>query len=211
MKLLIVDEHEIVRKGLVALLEKEEVITDIQEAGELEEALKLVTIQEPPDLVLIDVHLGDQNSLDLIEMCKDRQIDTKFVVLTASSRKGDFIRAKELGVAGYLLKDSNVEDIIYAIKAINRGKKIYDSQIMIEEPFSERSNLLASLTERETEIFLEIGRGLTNKQIAEKLYITENTVKKHITGLLSKLGVKRRTEVALYATKIWRRKGELDK
>lgn len=208
MKLLIVDGHEIVRKGLVALLEKEEVITDIQEAGELEEALKLVTIQEPPDLVLIDVHLGDQNSLDLIEMCKDRQIDTKFVVLTASSRKGDFIRAKELGAAGYLLKDSNVEDIIYAI---NRGKKIYDSQIMIEEPFSERSNLLASLTERETEIFLEIGRGLTNTQIAEKLYITENTVKKHITGLLSKLGVKRRTEVALYATKIWRRKGELDK
>ena len=157
------------------------------------------------------MNLGGKNGLDLIEMCKDRQIDTKFVVLTSSSRKGDFIRAKELGVAGYILKSSSVEDILYAIKAVKRGRKFYDTQITMEEATSERSKLLASLTERETEIFLEIGRGLTNTQIAEKLYITENTVKKHITSLLSKLGVKRRTEVALYATKIWRRKGELDK
>lgn len=210
MNLLIVDDHEIVRKGIRAVLEGEEQVTKIEEAGELEEALKLVTIHEPPDLILIDVNLGGKNGLDLIEMCKDRQIDTKFVVLTSSSRKGDFIRAKELGVAGYILKSSNVEDILYAIKAVKRGRKFYDTQIMMEEATSERSKLLASLTERETEIFLEIGRGLTNTQIAEKLYITENTVKKHITSLLSKLGVKRRTEVALYATKIWRRKGELE-
>ncbi|MDY3368223.1 response regulator transcription factor [Zhenhengia yiwuensis] len=210
MKLLIVDDHEIVRKGIVALLEEEEEITEIQEASDLEEALKLVTIHEP-DLTLIDVNLGGKNGLDLIEMCRERQIDTKFIVLTSSSRKGDFIRAKELDVAGYILKDSNVEDIIYAIKAINRGRKFYDTQITIEEPESERSKILGSLTEREQEIFIEIGRGLTNTQIAEKLYITENTVKKHISSLLSKLGVKRRTEVALYATKLWRRKGELDR
>ena len=210
MKLLIVDDHEIVRKGIVALLEEEEEITEIQEASDLEEALKLVTIHEP-DLTLIDVNLGGKNGLDLIEMCRERQIDTKFIVLTSSSRKGDFIRAKELDVAGYILKDSNVEDIIYAIKAINRGRKFYDTQITIEEPESERSKILGRLTEREQEIFIEIGRGLTNTQIAEKLYITENTVKKHISSLLSKLGVKRRTEVALYATKLWRRKGELDR
>lgn len=139
MNLLIVDDHEIVRKGIRAVLEGEEQVAKIEEAGELEEALKLVTIHEPPDLILIDVNLGGKNGLDLIEMCKDRQIDTKFVVLTSSSRKGDFIRAKELGVAGYILKSSNVEDILYAIKAVNRGRKFYDTQITMEEATSERS------------------------------------------------------------------------
>ncbi|MBS5315366.1 MAG: response regulator transcription factor [Clostridiales bacterium] len=159
MNLLIVDDHEIVRKGIRAVLEGEEQVTKIEEAGELEEALKLVTLHEPPDLILIDVNLGGKNGLDLIEICKDRQIDTKFVVLTASSRKGDFIRAKELGVAGYILKSSNVEDILYAIKAVKRGRKFYDTQIKMEEAISERSKLLASLTERETEIFLENRKG----------------------------------------------------
>lgn len=210
MKLLIVDDHEIVRKGITALLEEEEEIAEIHEASNLEEALKIVTIHGP-ELTLIDVNLGGENGLDLVAMCKDRQMDTKFIVLTSSSRKGDFIRAKELDVAGYILKDSNVEDILYAIKAINRGRKFYDTQVAIEESTSERSKILDNLTEREQEIFIEIGRGLTNTQIAEKLYITENTVKKHISSLLSKLGVKRRTEVALYATKLWRRKGELER
>lgn len=208
MKVLVVDDHEIVRRGLVAMLEGEVGFDSIQEAKNMEEAKRLLTTEQP-DITIVDVNLGGKNGLDLIADIGGKSSFTKFVVFTSSSRKGDFIRAKELNVDGYILKDSNIEDIIYAIKSISRGRKFYDVQITEEKETSERSKVLDSLTGRETEIFEEIGRGLTNGQIAQKLYITENTVKKHTSSLLSKLEVKRRTEIALYATKLWRRKGEL--
>ncbi|MEF9959477.1 MAG: response regulator transcription factor [Niameybacter sp.] len=209
MKLLVVDDHEIVRKGLIAMLEGEHEFDQIQEAGTMEETKKMLTI-DTPDITLVDVNLNGQNGLDLIEEMGSKKLATKFVVFTSSSRKGDFNRAKALDVDGYILKDSNVEDIIYAIKAVGRGRKFYDEEMTRQDQPDERSKTLESLTDREREIFVEIGRGLTNAQIADKLFITENTVKKHITSLLGKLGVKNRTEVALYAMKLWRRKGELD-
>ena len=207
MKLLVVDDHEVVRKGLVAMLEGEDGIDIIREAEDMEEAKKLITIEQP-DITIVDINLGGNNGLDLIEYIGYKTNVTKFVVFTSSSRKSDFIRAKELNVDGYILKDSNIEDIIYAIKSISRGRKFYDAQITREREADERNKVLESLTDREREIFQEVGRGLTNSQIAQKLYITENTVKKHMSSLSGKLGVKRRTEIALYATRLWRRKGE---
>lgn len=208
MKILIIDDHDIVRKGIVAMLECETEFEEITEAGNMEEAVKMLTIHTP-DMALVDINLAGKNGLDIIEQAQQRQIATKFVVLTSSSRKSDFIRAKELEVDGYILKDSNVEDIIYALKSIARGRKFYDAQIAEKDKPDDRGKLLETLTEREKEIFVEIGKGLTNTQIAEKLYITENTVKKHISSLLGKLGLTRRTEVALYATKLWRRKDDI--
>lgn len=208
MKVLIIDDHDIVRKGIAAMLGCDDDFEEIEEAGNLEEGMKKLTIYTP-DIALIDVNLAGQNGLDIIERAKERQIHTKFVVLTSSSRKSDFLRAKELEVDGYILKDSNVEDIIYAIKSIARGRKFYDAQITEQSKQDDRDKMLKSLTEREQEVFIEIGKGLTNTQIAEKLYISENTVKKHISSLLGKLGLAHRTEVALCATKLWRRSGEL--
>ncbi|MEG0580033.1 MAG: response regulator transcription factor, partial [Niameybacter sp.] len=129
MKILIVDDHDIVRKGIAAMLGCEDNFEEIQEAGSLDEGMKKLTI-DLPDIALIDVNLAGKNGLDIIEQAREKQIDTKFVVLTSSSRKGDFLRAKELEVDGYILKDSNVEDIIYAIKSIARGRKFYDAQIV---------------------------------------------------------------------------------
>lgn len=208
MKLLIVDDHEIVRKGLVAMLEGEAGIATIQEAEDMEGAKKLIATEQP-DITIMDINLGGNNGLDLIEDIGHKIGVTKFVVFTSSSRKSDFIRAKALNVDGYILKDSNIEDIIYAIKSISRGRKFYDAQVIGRKESGERSKTLESLTDREREIFQEIGRGLTNNQIAQKLYITENTVKKHISSLRDKLEVKQRTEIALYAARIWRREGEL--
>lgn len=209
MKLLIVDDHDIVRKGLVTMLKGENEFDQIQEASNIDEAMKILSI-DTPDIALVDVNLNGKNGLDLIEEVNNKNLSTKFVVFTSSSRRGDFVRAKALNVEGYILKDSNVEDILYAIKAVGRGRKFYDTDVIQEAQPTERNKLLESLTDREKEIFIEIGKGLSNAQIAEKLYITENTVKKHISSLLSKLGVSRRTEVALYATKLWRRRGELE-
>lgn len=208
MRLLVVDDHDIVRKGLIVMLKEEKEFEYIQEASNAEEARKVLAI-DTPDIALVDVNLNGQNGLDLIAEVSQKNLPTKFIVFTSSSRKGDYIRAKELNVDGYILKDSNVEDIIYAIKAVGRGRRFYDAEVTQDRQPTERSILLESLTDREKEIFIEIGRGLSNAQIAEKLYITENTVKKHISSLLSKLGVSRRTEVALYATKLWRRKDDL--
>lgn len=208
MRLLVVDDHDIVRKGLIVMLKEEKEFEYIQEASNAEEARKVLAINTP-DIALVDVNLNGQNGLDLIAEVSQKNLSTKFIVFTSSSRKGDYIRAKELNVDGYILKDSNVEDIIYAIKAVGRGRRFYDAEVTQDRQPTERSILLESLTDREKEIFIEIGRGLSNAQIAEKLYITENTVKKHISSLLSKLGVSRRTEVALYATKLWRRKDDL--
>lgn len=197
MKLLIVDDHEIVRKGIVSLLEDEGAITEIQEASHIEEALASLMVHQP-DITLVDINLGGENGLDFIKKAKRRQLKTLFIILTSSSKREDFLCAKNMGVEGYILKDADLEEIIYGIKTIYKGKKFYDSRMMIEEQETSGPDLFDTLTGREKEILEEVGNGLTNKQIAEKLYITENTVKKHITNLLGKLGVKHRVEMALY-------------
>ena len=197
MKLLIVDDHEIVRKGIVSLLEDEGAITEIQEASNIEEALASLMVHQP-DITLVDINLGGENGLDFIKKAKKRQLKTLFIILTSSSKREDFLCAKNMGVEGYILKDADLEEIIYGIKTIYKGKKFYDSRMIIEEQETSEPDLFDTLTGREKEILEEVGNGLTNKQIAEKLYITENTVKKHITNLLGKLGVKHRVEMALY-------------
>ena len=197
MKLLIVDDHEIVRKGIVSLLEDEEAITEIQEASHIEEALGIMKANQP-DITLVDLNLSGENGLDLIKEAKKQQLQTLFIVLTSSSKREDFLCAKNMGVEGYILKDADLEEIIYGIKAIYKGKKFYDSRMLIDEQTTLKQDSFDTLTEREKEILEEVGNGLTNKQIADKLFITENTVKKHITNLLGKLGVKHRVEMVLY-------------
>ncbi|WP_069999544.1 response regulator [Cellulosilyticum sp. I15G10I2] len=209
MTLLIVDDHEIVRKGLLASFAVEECFEKIEEASNIEDAMKVLRISRP-DITLLDINLaGKENGLDLITKAKKENIVTKFVVLTSSSRKGDFVKAKELEVEGYILKDSNVEDIIYGLKCIGRGRKFYDAGVETQVKKGQNSHLQEVLTEREYEVLIELGKGYTNTQIAEKLFITENTVKKHISSLLGKLGMTHRTEAALFAARQWRRKEDL--
>ncbi len=102
-----------------------------------------------------------------------------------------------------------MEDILYALKCVERGRKYYDAKVNNLSKQQAFEAILQGLTEREKEIFSQIGRGLSNAQIAEELDISENTVKKHITSLMSKLEVKRRTEVVVCASKIWRRQNEV--
>ena len=209
MTLLIVDDHDIVRKGLLASLTVENCFEKIDEAANIEDAMKVLRISRP-DITLLDINLGNkENGLDLITRARKENILTKFVVLTSSSRKGDFIKAKELEVSGYILKDSNVEDILYGLKCIGRGKKFYDTGVEDQVKKDNQKNWKEMLTEREYEVLIELGKGFTNTQIAEKLFITENTVKKHISSLLGKLGMTHRTEAALFATRQWRRKEDV--
>lgn len=208
MKLLIVDDHEIVRKGLIGVLDLEEEFSKIEEASTIKEALKILRISKP-DIAIIDICLAHkENGLDIIEKSKSEHLMTKFVVFTGSSRRDDFNRAKQLGVSGYILKNSDVEDIAYALRSVIKGKCFFDSSIQVTSGADIHKEVKELLTEREYEVLRALGKGLTNQQIAQQFFITENTVKKHISSLLAKLQLAHRTEAALYAAKLWRRESD---
>lgn len=208
MKILILDDHEVVRKGIILALECEIPDANVQEASTIEEALEVLKRQKEIEILLIDINLAGKNGLDIIEQAREQGYERKIVVLTSSSRKGDYLRARDLGVQGYILKDSNIEEITYALKQIQRDRTFFDSRIVEQALVSQHEDVEKILTEREYDVFIEIGKGLSNGQIAQKLYITENTTKKHITSILSKLDLSNRTEAALRASKLWRRKDD---
>ncbi|MBP3886958.1 MAG: response regulator transcription factor [Cellulosilyticum sp.] len=205
MKLLIVDDHEIVRKGLIDVLALDEEFDEILEASNIEEALKILRLSKP-DIAIVDICLRNkENGFRIIEKSLLENMDTKFVVFTSSSRKNDYDHAKALNICGYILKDSYIEDINYALKDILKGKSFFDRSIQESTMRDVHKEVREALTDREYEVLKALGKGLTNQQIAQKFYITENTVKKHISSLLSKLELAHRTEAALYAAKMWRR------
>lgn len=197
MKILVVDDHPLVRKGLVSTLSFENDIEQIKEASNVEEAVSLLS-SFSPDISMVDLRLGKEDGLDVIARARRNKFKTKFIVLTSSSKKEDFLRAQEAGVEGYLLKEAFTEDIIYAIHLVERGKKFFDSDMMQSCSRDLPGNGLEELTEREKDVLVELGKGFSNTQIAQKLFISENTVKKHISSILSKLGMSHRTEAALF-------------
>ena len=197
MKVLIVDDHPLVRKGIISTLSYEENIEKILEASNNRVAMELI-MNEKPEIAIIDLYLGKEYGLDIVTASRKRGYKTKFIILTSSMKKEDFLKSKEAGVDGYVLKEAYAEDIIYAIHLVLRGKRYIDSEIIKYEiaSTSENSNL-DSLTPGERDVLIELGKGLSNQEIAKKLYISENTVKKHVSNILSKLELEHRTQAAL--------------
>lgn len=197
MNILIVDDHPMVRKGIVSTLSLEKNIEEIREASNVEEAKNLIA-KSNSDIAFIDLRLGEQNGLEIAKWAKSENISTKFIVLTSSSDKEDFMKAQEVGVEGYILKEAYIEDIIYAFNAVVRGKKFYDPELFLIKAGKPEDGILEELTGREKDVLAELGKGLSNRQIAGKLFISENTVKKHVSSILFKLGLNHRIEAALY-------------
>ncbi len=200
MRLLVVDDHPLVRKGIISTLSLEQGIEDIQEASGVDEAVTAIS-KGKPDITIVDLNLGNEDGLDVISKAKQKKLNSKFVVLTSSSKREDFERAQRMNVDGYILKEAFTEDIIYAFKVIARGKSFYDATIVKLKLNQERNPILEELTQRELEVFKELGKGYSNKQIAKCLFIAENTVKKHVSTILDKLGFEHRTEAAIEASK----------
>lgn len=202
MKLLVVDDHPLVRMGISSILSSNEDISELLEADSIASALAIIA-NKKPNIVLVDLKLGLQNGLELVEKAKKMNSDAKFIILTSCLLKEDFLKGEKIGVEGYILKEAFAEDILYAIGLIQRGKKYYDPAIFEQRnKMKEEGILLNTLTERENEVLREIGKGMTNEAIAKKLFISEHTVKKHVSSILSKLGLNHRTEAALYANNI---------
>ncbi|MHB1453823.1 MAG: response regulator [Saccharofermentanales bacterium] len=206
MHLIVVDDHPLVRQGLKSVLSLESNLIFSGEASNNKDAVALIRTVHP-DLVLLDIRLSNENGFDVIEYCNKANIICKFLVLTSSADGRDFRNAKELGAQGYILKEAMPEDLIYAIHLVGRGKKYYDPKIM-EEIMGDAGRLAESeeLTDRELEVLASLGEGLCNKEIADRLFISIFTVKKHVSQILAKLDLADRTQAALYAQSHYMRK-----
>lgn len=197
MKILIVDDHPLVRKGISSTLSFEENIERILEASNVEEAIKIIQT-EKPTLAIVDLNLGNKDGLEIVSSSRKDGAKTKFVILTSSIKKEDYIRAKEIGVDGYILKEAFAEDILYALHVVLRGKRFIDSEVIKYEVTNASENTyLDELTPREQDVLIELGKGLSNYEIAKNLFISEHTVKKHVSNILSKLELTHRTQAAL--------------
>jgi len=202
MRIVIVDDHPLVRKGLASILSLDGTMEVLGEATNSKEALTLFRTVNP-DLAIVDLRLADESGLELISEAKQQGVNCKFVVLTSSTEELDFKRAKEIGVDGYVLKEALPEELMHALRIINRGRKYYDpgvlDLVMKSGVSHKNSEHIEQLTPKEKEVLLELGMGHSNKEISQILYITEYTVKKHVSQVLAKLGLADRTHAALYA------------
>ncbi|MCG3088289.1 response regulator [Sporosarcina cyprini] len=203
MKVVVVDDQTLIRKGMVSILSMHGTIEVCGEARNKQEALYLIE-KEKPDLAIVDFQLENESGMDVITEARQLGETCKFAILTHSTDALTFQHAKSMDVDGYISKDAYPEELIYAVHVIQRGRKYYDPDIIDlllesqKNPQLDDKNI-AQLTSKEKEVLEKIGMGLSNKQIAANLYITENTVKKHVSQVLAKLNLGDRTKAALYA------------
>ncbi|MEK0316219.1 response regulator transcription factor [Cohnella sp. 56] len=196
MRIVIVDDHPLVRKGLKAVLSVEEGVEIVGEAETVLGALSVIEVAKP-DLVILDIRLGAESGYDLVRSL--RHLHCRFMMLTSSAAEADIRRAKECGADGYVLKEAAPEELLLAVKMIGRGRKYFDQSLLGTLLRKETDDPLERLTPKEKEVLSALGEGLSNSAVAKKLIISEFTVKKHVSRIFQKLNLSDRTQAALYA------------
>jgi two-component system response regulator DevR len=206
-RLMIVDDHEVVRMGLRAALDVEPDFTVVAEASNGQEAIEKARAHRP-DIVLMDVRM---EGIDGIEACRELRSelpDTRVLMLTSFAEEETVVAALLAGAAGYVLKNVARSRLLEALRSVARGESLLDSRItrgVVEKLVAARSGSAAEddgeLTVREREVLVLIAEGATNKEIAAKLVVSENTARNHVSHILGKLGFSRRSEAAAYAVK----------
>jgi NarL family two-component system response regulator LiaR len=204
IRVLIADDHAIVRQGLRTFLELQEDIEVVGDAADGEAALAGVQRHEP-DVVLMDLVMPNLGGVEAIRRLRELRPETRVLVLTSFLDDEKLFPAVRAGAAGYLLKDIEPAELVRAIRTVADGEALLHpavaARLMEEFSDSERPVADEALTAREREVLLAIARGLPNKQIALELGIAEKTVKTHVSSILSKLGLTDRTQAALYAVR----------
>jgi two-component system nitrate/nitrite response regulator NarL len=202
-QILLVDDHPMLRKGVAQLISLEENLTVSAEASSGEEAIALA-IKNPVDLILLDLNMKGLSGIDTLSALKRADVQSKIVIFSVSDNEADVLQALKFNADGYLLKDSEPEELIAKINLALKGEFVISeplTQILVRSLRSkpQKNSLLESLTQRELENLKLIANGKSNKDIANKLGITEATVKVHVKNLLKKLSLKSRVEAALWA------------
>lgn len=206
IKLLIADDHHVVRRGLIFFLNTQTDIEVIGEASNGEEALELIN-KLKPDIVIMDLSMPILDGIEATERIKNDGLPVKVMILTSFYDQDHILPAIEAGAAGYYLKDSDPDELVTAIRKIHAGEKQFHSKVTTQlvsaltgkTQSKQEQNLQDKLTKREIDVLREITRGKSNKEIAAALFITEKTVKTHVSNILAKSQLQDRTQLALYA------------
>jgi DNA-binding NarL/FixJ family response regulator len=195
IRVLVIDDHPVVRRGLHSMLDGESGITVVGMASCGKEGLQLAE-KLNPDVVLLDLRMSDMGGVEVIHALRSVRRDNKVLVLTNYQLDEDIFNAIEAGALGYMLKSASQEEVIEAIKAVSQGKRQIPSALAMR--LTERMARTA-LSAREQEVLELVVQGLTNKEIAQALCISDITARNHVISLLSKLNAKDRTEAATIA------------
>ncbi|OEF25538.1 response regulator [Vibrio rumoiensis] len=192
-KILLVDDHPLIRRGIGQLLSLEDCVDIVGEASNGVEAIALAH-ELQPDMILLDLNMKGMSGLDTLKALRKEGIDSQIIILTVSDSSLDIDTLVKAGADGYLLKDTEPDDLIALLKQAQQGEKVYSD--VVKEYLATRGdkeNVLDQLTDREMQILKEVAKGYRNKQIADHLFISESTVKVHMKSLLKKLKVPSRT------------------
>lgn len=208
INVLLVDDHSMVREGIKQLLELDGDIKIIGEAGNGEKCLELVESLHP-DVVLLDINMPQMNGLEVLERLKKMGSKQKVLILTIHNEAEYLMKAVDIGISGYVLKDSDSSVLKEAIYAVCNGENFIDAtmtpllkeQNYLRELQKEARSKEKLLSAREIEVLCALAEGLYNKEIAAKLQISEKTVKNHVSNIFKKIGVSDRTQAAVYAIK----------
>lgn len=209
IKVLLVDDHTVVLKGLAFFLSTQEDLELVGEANNGKEALKKVG-EAQPDIVLMDLYMPEMDGIEATSCIKKGYPNVKVLVLTSFSDQAHVLPALKAGASGYILKDVEPDQLVEAIRSAYKGNiqlhpdiaSALLSQTLPQEEKQESSNIHVDvLTARENEVLQLLAKGMSNKEIASVLVITEKTVKAHVSSILGKLNLSDRTQAALYAVK----------
>jgi len=210
IRVLVVDDHALFRRGLQMVLEQESDIEVVGEAGDGADAVSMAG-ETLPDVVLMDVRMPRRGGIEACTAIKDVVPSAKIIMLTISDEEADLYEAVRAGAMGYLLKEISIEEVASAIRAVHGGQSLISpsmaSKLLTEfaamsKRSEERQQLpTPRLTDREMEVLKLVARGLNNRDIAKELFISENTVKNHIRNILEKLQLHSRMEAVVYAVR----------
>lgn len=205
INVMIVDDHSLIREGLKQLLEFDGTIKVVGEASNGIECLEKITICNP-DVLLLDINMPEMNGIEVLKKMKENGTQIKVLILTVHNEMDYLMKAVDIGVDGYILKDSESSELKKAIRAVKDGENYIQPSLipalnsqLVNRDFDK--DLISSLTNRELEVLVQVANGMFNKEIATNLNISERTVKNHISNIFKKIDVSDRTQAAVFAIK----------
>ncbi|MFI7003417.1 response regulator [Nocardia sp. NPDC050175] len=203
----LVDDHHIVRRGVADLIDAETDLEVIGEAGNVSQAMARIPALRP-DVVVLDVRLPDGNGIELCRDLLNQHPELRCLILTSFTDEQAMLDAILAGASGYVVKDIGTLELVDAIREVGAGRSLLDNRAAaalmakLRDEASAKTGPLASLTDQERTLLDLLGEGLTNRQIAARMFLAEKTVKNYVSRLLAKLGVERRTQAAVIASKL---------
>ena len=204
-RIILVDDHEVVRLGLKALLDHHNQFEVVGEAGNAEDAIEMVK-QIKPNIVLMDIRLPGTSGIEACEIIAKEYPESKVIMLTSYADDEMLFSAIRAGASGYVLKQIGGVDLIRSLEAVGRGEALLDPAVtqrifqkVRKVVTDEETSFFANLTQQERHVLLLVSEGKTNREIAKEMFLGEGTVRNYVSSILSKLGVSNRAEAAAYA------------